>query len=146
MPKDFDLDLPSLWFINSPSTSPVSSMKANNSIAHTFPPPGTQLIRYLQNVLVASVRWPDLSTTKVQTTWRDTDPSHSLPAQQKHFPPRTTLSPDEVDRAHRNIAAWLESSLGQRFGDGGFWTLAQQALLNLAKMYRAHGHEHPLVS
>ncbi|MCJ1315009.1 hypothetical protein MMC15_000323 [Xylographa vitiligo] len=152
MPPDFDLDLPSLWFTNSPPLFSAPSMKANGpttsaySLRRSFNSSGT-----LQNVLVASVRWlDDLSTTKVQITWKDTDPLHTAHAQQKHFPPPGPLSLEDLDKAHRaygaNIAAWAESSLGRTVGDGECWTLAQQALLDLAQMYRAHGQEPPLVS
>ncbi|MCJ1378295.1 hypothetical protein MMC17_001392 [Xylographa soralifera] len=152
MPQDFDLDLPSLWFTNSPPVFPVPSMKAKGPTACSYSfrwesdSSGT-----MQKVLVASVRWlDDLSTTKIHVTWKDTDPLHTARAQQKHFPPPAPLSPAELDKAHRaygsNIAAWAESSLGHTVGDGECWTLAQQALLDLAQTYRAHGQEPPLVS
>ncbi|MCJ1434371.1 hypothetical protein MMC27_003739 [Xylographa pallens] len=152
MPQDFDLDLPSLWFTNSPPTFPVPSMKAKGpttfalSLRQEFNSSGT-----IYRVLVACVRWlDDLSTTKVKITWKDSDPLHTARAQQKHFPPPVSLSPEELDKAHRaygsNIAAWAKSSLGHTVGDGECWTLAQQALLDLAQTYRAHGQEAPLVS
>ncbi|MCJ1416389.1 hypothetical protein MMC32_002724 [Xylographa parallela] len=149
---DLDLDLSSLWFTNSPPTFPVPSMKAKGpttvafSLRQEFNSSGT-----VSKVLVACVRWlDDLSTTKVQITWQDTDPVHTARAQQKHFPPPAPLSPEDLDKAHRaygsDIAAWAESSLGQTVGDGECWTLAQQALLDVAQMYRAYGEEPPLVS
>ncbi|MCJ1296586.1 hypothetical protein MMC34_008152 [Xylographa carneopallida] len=152
MARDFDLDLPSLWFTNSPPTFPVHSMKARGlttsaySIRREFKSSGT-----LQNVLVASVRWlDDLSTTKVHITWNDTDPLHTAHAQQRHFAPPGPLSPKDLDKAHRaygpNIAACAEISLGQTVSDGECWTLAHTVLLDLAHTYRAHGQESPLIS
>jgi len=145
MSQDLDLNLPCLWFTKLPPTFPIPSMKLKGFTTSAYSLRSkSDSSGAVHKTLVASIRWlEDLSATKFRITWRDTDPKHAVHAQQKHFPPPAPLSPPELDKAHRtygpNIAAWAESSLGQPVGDGECWTLVQQALLDVAQTYRAHG-------
>lgn len=151
MSQDFDLDLGSLWYTKLPPVFPVPSMRAKGPHTSTYAYCWEEDFSGLKKVLVASVRWTaDLSTTKVHVTWKDSDPIHTVSARQKHLPPPAPLSADDLSRAHdtygRNIATWSEGSLDQTVGDGECWSLVQHALQDLARTYRHHGQEPPLIS
>ena len=151
MAKDFDLDLGSLWFTKNPPLFPVPSMKAKGPTTSTYAWSFESDFVETTKTLVAAVRWSDdLRTTKVKVTWKESDPIRSVKAEQKHFPSPAPLSPEELDKAHReygqNIATWCEASEGTTIGDGECWTFVHQALQDLAQTYRAHGKEPPIIS
>ncbi|MCJ1483253.1 hypothetical protein MMC06_003420 [Schaereria dolodes] len=151
MARDFDLDLSSLWFTKLPPVFPVSSMKANGPTTSTYAYCWEQDFAGTTKVLVTAVRWTnDLSTTKVQVKWKASDPRGTVQVEQKHFPPPTPLSEEELDNAHKdygqNIACWCEDVIDTSVGDGECWTLVHLALQDLAETYRDYGKEAPLVS
>ena len=102
-------------------------------------------------MLVTAVRFTDdLSTTKIQVKWKDTDPHGTVVATQRHFPAPASLNDEELDKAHReygtNIATWCDDVIGGTVGDGECWTLVQKALQDLANTYQKYGKEPPLIS
>ena len=102
-------------------------------------------------MLVVAIRWiDDLCTTKVKVTQKESDPLHTIKTEQIHFLPPAPLSPEDLDKAHKdygqNIATWCEASEGTTVGNGECWTLVHQALQDLAQTYRTHGKEARLIS
>ncbi|MCJ1375098.1 hypothetical protein MMC20_006332 [Loxospora ochrophaea] len=150
MPKDFDLDLGSLWFTELPPKFPVPSMRAQGPSTSTYSYDWEQDFGGMKKVLVTAVRWTsDLSSTKVQVKWNDSNPLGTIEFKQKHFPPPAALTAEELDKAHQeygsNIASWSESVVDTTVGDGECWTLVAQALDDLAQTYRQYGKEAPLI-
>lgn len=88
--------------------------------------------------------------TKVQIKWKESDPRGTVVAEQKHFPPPTALSREQLDAAHRqygpNIATWSNASVGTTVGDGECWTFIDSALKDLASTYHSHGKEGQMLS
>ena len=151
MQKNFDLDLGSLWYTKMPPAFPVPSMRAKGPSTSSYSYCWEQDFGGTRKTLVTVIRWThDLSMTKVQIKWKESDPRGTVVAEQKHFPPPTALSPEQLDAAHKqygpNIATWSESSVGTTVGDGECWTFIDHALKDLASTYRSHGKEGPMLS
>lgn len=149
--QDFDLDLGSLWYTKMPPAFPVPSMKAKGPNTSSYSYCWEQDFRCTKKTLVAVVRWTqDLSLTKVQIKWNESNPKGTVVAKQKHYPAPSALSPEQLDAAHKqyghNIAAWSEASVGTTVGDGECWTFIDYALKDLATTYRSYGKEAPMPS
>lgn len=149
--QDFDLDLPSRWWLKEPPAFPIPSMKAVGPTSATYNWFWEQDFADTTKTLICAVRFTDtLAVTKVRISWKKSDPMGTVTAQQKHFPAPAPLSEDHLEKAHwtygDNVAQWVEKSIGTRVGDGECWTLIQRALADIADTYRQYGKEPPLQS
>ena len=151
MAQDFDLDLGSLWFTKYPPIFPVRSMRLKGPSTSTYAYNWEEDGNSVRKVLICSVRWTsDFSITKVRLTWIASSSLQTIKTEQKHFPPPSPISPENLLKAYReygpNIAAWAESSVDTTVGDGECWTFVHTALQDLAESYRKYGKEPPLLS
>ncbi|KAL8697598.1 MAG: hypothetical protein Q9201_007042, partial [Fulgogasparrea decipioides] len=149
--NDFDLALNTKWFTKEPPAFPLPSMKALGPCTSTYNWFWEQDFADTTKTLICAVRWTDTKAiTKVRVTWKRSDPSGTITAQQKHYPPPAPLSEEELYKVHQlygaNIAGWAEAVVGTTVGDGECWTLIHRALLDLAETYRQYGQEAPLIS
>ncbi|KAL8870576.1 MAG: hypothetical protein Q9174_003416, partial [Haloplaca sp. 1 TL-2023] len=149
--KDFDLALSTKWFTREPPAFPVPSMKALGPHTSTYNWFWEQDYTDTTKTLICAVRFTDTNAiTKVRVSWKRSNPLGTVTAQQKHFPPPSDLSPEELDACHKmygaNIATWAETAVDTTVGDGECWTLIHRALTDLADTYRKYGKEPPLIS
>ncbi|KAL8946805.1 MAG: hypothetical protein Q9222_006843, partial [Ikaeria aurantiellina] len=149
--KDFDLALHTKWYTKTPPAFPVPSMKALGPCTSTYSWTWEQDFADTTKTLTCAVRITDTkSVTKVRITYKASNPSATVTAEQKHYPPPPPLSDADLLQASTlygsNIASWAEATIGTTVGDGECWTLVQTALLDLASTYSKHGLEPPLLS
>ncbi|PQE16037.1 gmp synthase protein [Rutstroemia sp. NJR-2017a WRK4] len=151
-PADLPLDLPSLWFLQSPIPFPPPS------IARL---PGTRTATYSTSWSSNGVRKTHtltgiirdnttLSSTKLKLTWDSSSPAHSIRALQKHIPPPPPLSQTQLQTLSTTysprVASWAEDHLGMQVGNGECWTLAFEALKAVAAECEKRGEEPCMVS
>ncbi|PQE13190.1 gmp synthase protein [Rutstroemia sp. NJR-2017a BBW] len=151
-PQDLPLDLPSLWFLQSPIPFPPPS------IARL---PGTRTSTYSTSWSSNGVRKTHtltgiirdnrtLSSTKLKLTWDSSSPAHSIRSQQIHLPPPPPLSQTQLQTLSTTysprVASWAEDHLGTQVGNGECWTLAFEALKAVAEECERKGEEPCMVS
>lgn len=91
-PVDLDLDLKSQWFVKGqfpPRTVPTKSFTTSSGWSSS----GSRKSHWL----VAHMRFPDLSSTKIRVTWDGSSPEYTVKAEQRHFPPPPAMSRMEVE-------------------------------------------------
>lgn len=91
-PVDLDLDLKSQWFVKGqfpPRTVPTKSFTTSSGWSSS----GSRKSHWL----VAHMRFPDLSSTKIRVTWDGSSPEYTVNAEQRHFPPPPAMSRMELE-------------------------------------------------
>ncbi|CZT08200.1 related to myosin tail region-interacting protein MTI1 [Rhynchosporium agropyri] len=139
-PVDLDLDLKSQWFVKGqfpPRTVSAKSYTTSSGWSSS----GSRKSHWL----VAHMRFADLSSTKIRVSWDGSSPEYTVKAEQRHTPPPPPLSRRELEecreRYSEQVAAWSESQMGSKVGNGECWTLANEALKAVATTYKAHNQE-----
>lgn len=85
---------------------------------------------------IFAIRWTtDLSRTFIRVTWKSTDPSHTINAKQKHFPPPLPLSSINLEKAAGlygdSLVNFCELNMDRQVGNGECWTLAHDGLVHV---------------
>lgn len=153
-PKDLDLDLQSLWFAQTPARFPPKTIKPNEITYAATSGWSSSGVRKTHTYSIHMRFYKDLSSTKIHLTWDSSNPSVTVKAQQKHFPPPRKLSRGELEgyrqqygivalyfintltlnRYSDTLANWCESKMGQQVGNGECWTLAREGLEAIGAM------------
>lgn len=139
-PPDLDLSISRVWFSKTPLRLPPSIESIEEKM-HTFTNSWERSASGRTiHTLILAIRWTlNLSTTKIKITWDASAPSVTAKAEQKHFPPPSSLPPAKEwgDR----IVDWVRARIGQQVGNGECWTLAADCFSSLQVEDEATGSE-----
>ncbi|KAI9774749.1 MAG: hypothetical protein M1835_005988 [Candelina submexicana] len=151
MSRDIDLDLQSLWFARSPPALPSAIKDSTRGCTTTWSHAWQEDYSKTEKTLVAVVRWlDDLSATKIQIIWIDSDPEGTVEARQQHYPPPAPMGEEQLEHAREcygeRIARYCERRVGTQVGNGDCWVLAQRALQHVAADCSNRNEEPVMVS
>lgn len=150
MPRNFDLNLDSLWFAKTPIAFPPQSIARIKNKSYKAATKFTQQGSKVTCNFTAAILWTDdMSITKLRLTWDPSNPRVSAREEQEHVPPPPPLGARQLVAAQQHyggeIVRWCRERLGTRVGDGECWTLAHDALEAVAAKCKSRGGKEPVM-
>jgi hypothetical protein len=96
-PKDYDLDLKSLWFAKSPPAFPPPSMNRGGKLTYASSSGWSSSGVRKTHTFTAHVRnTATLASSRIHLTWDASNPTVTVKAYQRHDPPPRKLSQSEL--------------------------------------------------
>ncbi|KAH8658698.1 hypothetical protein BGZ60DRAFT_415357 [Tricladium varicosporioides] len=145
-PKLLDLDLPSLWFAQSPPAFPPPCItrggKTSCASKSGWGSNGVRKTHWFTGVIQHNA---DLSRTTIHLTWDGSNPGLTVKAEQRYTAPPREIGGEELEASRERysdaVAKYCEGQMGNQVGDGECWTLANEALKFVAATCASRGQE-----